>query len=125
MRVLAGDIGGTSARLAIVDVDATAARVCHARRFASKAFSGIVPIVQAFLADILDVPGHSCFAIACPVIEGECTGTTLPWTIDVRGLAGEIHNVIVNPHVGLIGAALEAMREASALSCGRDVSSNK
>jgi glucokinase len=90
MRVLAGDIGGTNARLAIVEVDATGVRLCHTQRFASKDFSGPAPIVRAFLADVADVPNRACFAIACPILDGKCNGTNLSWTVDVRTLAEEI-----------------------------------
>lgn len=127
MRVLAGDIGGTNARLAIVDMDADAARVLYKRRFASKDSSALAPIVRAFLAEVADTPSRACFAIACPVISGTCSATNLSWPVDARALAAEIgiartegrlsdvlgrvpDNVIVNPDVGLIGAAVVAMR---------------
>ena len=114
MRVLAGDIGGTSARLAIVDVDDTAVQVYHARRFASKAFSGIVPIVQAFLAEVSDRPSRACFAVACPVIDGECSGTNLSWTIDVRELADAIdvpHTKVIND-LNAVGHGLRRLTPA-------------
>lgn len=90
MRVLAGDIGGTSARLAIVDVDADATRVLYKRRFASKEFPGLAPIVEAFLRDVADLPDHACFGIACPVMNGRCSVTNLSWTIDAGALAVDI-----------------------------------
>jgi glucokinase len=90
MRVLAGDIGGTTARLAIVDIDDTVSRVRHPRRFATKDFSGLVPIVQAFLAEVGDTPKDASFAIACPATDGACTGTNLGWHVDVRDLAKEL-----------------------------------
>lgn len=90
MRVLAGDIGGTNLRLAIVDIDIETVQVLHERRFASKEFSGLAAAVQAFLADVADEPGRACFGIACPVVNGTCTATNLGWTIDVASLAAEI-----------------------------------
>jgi glucokinase len=90
MRVLAGDIGGTSARLAMVDVDDNAVHVSHTRRFASKDFAGIVPVVEAFLTEVGDRPRRACFAIACPVIDGKCITTNLSWEIDVRVLSERI-----------------------------------
>jgi glucokinase len=99
MRVLAGDIGGTNARLAIVEVDAVTTRLCYARQFASKDFPGLAPIVHVFLAEVADVPNRACFAIACPVLDGKCNGTNLSWTVDVRTLAEEIgipHTKVIN-----------------------------
>lgn len=90
MRVLAGDIGGTSSRLAILDVDADSVQVIQTRRFASKDFDGLAPIVQAFLSDVADVPNRACFAIACPVTDGKCGTTNLSWEIDVRALSDRI-----------------------------------
>jgi glucokinase len=90
MRVLAGDIGGTNARLAMVDIDVKAVRLLHERRFASRDFPGLAPIVRAFLADVADEPSRACFGIACPVVSGRCSATNLPWTIDVPSLAAEI-----------------------------------
>jgi glucokinase len=86
MRVLAGDIGGTSARLAIVEVDTDAVRVVHSQRFTSKDFPRLAPIVRAFLTDVVERPSRACFAIACPVFDGKCRGTNLAWDIDVRAL---------------------------------------
>ncbi len=50
MRVLVGDIGGTSARLAIIDIDAKSVRLIDQRRFASTDFDGLAPIVRMLLA---------------------------------------------------------------------------
>ena len=90
MRVLVGDIGGTSARLGIVHIDAEAVRLIQHRRFASKDFDGLAPIVQAFLTGVEDVLDRACFAIACPVIDGKCSTTNLSWDIDVRALSERI-----------------------------------
>jgi glucokinase len=90
MRVLAGDIGGTNARLAMVEVDREAVRLCDTRRFATSNFPGLAPIVQVFLGEVGDAPDRACFAIACPILDGQCNGTNLSWTVNVRTLAEEI-----------------------------------
>jgi glucokinase len=51
VRGLAGDIGGTNARLAIVDVGAAGVRVICKRRLSSRDFPGLAPMVRAFLAE--------------------------------------------------------------------------
>lgn len=90
MRVLAGDIGGTSARVAIFDIDHDEARMLRQRRYASEDFPGLAPIVRTFLADVTDPPDRACFGVACPVVDGTCAGTNLSWTIDIASLPEEI-----------------------------------
>lgn len=90
MKVLAGDIGGTNARLAIVGVEAGAIEILHRARFPSKDFSGLAPIVQRFLADAPNTVDRAGFGVACPVIHGDCATANLPWTINASALAREI-----------------------------------
>lgn len=96
MRVLAGDIGGTNARIAIVDVDATAVRIVHKQRYRSRDYPGLAAIIRTFLTEVADVPGidgvpeRACFGIACPIVDGTCHATNLSWMIDIRSLASEI-----------------------------------
>ena len=90
MKVLAGDIGGTSARLAIFEVGAEDATLFYKRRFSSKDFPGLAPIIKTFADDIPDLPEAACIGIACPVVNGVCHMTNLSWTINSRSLASEI-----------------------------------
>jgi glucokinase len=89
--VLAGDIGGTNARLAIVTVDEPAkARIIHEARYRSSAASGLAPLVTRFLAEARTRPNAACFGIACPVIDGDCEAPNLPWKVNGNALAREI-----------------------------------
>jgi glucokinase len=90
MKVLAGDVGGTSARLAIVGVEAGAAEILYQARFQSKDFPGLGPIVRGFLAEARSEADRACFGVACPVVNGDCHTPNLPWSINARALAGEI-----------------------------------
>jgi len=90
MNVLAGDVGGTSTRLAIMDASDRAMRVLHKHKFNNQDFTGLAPIVRTFLAEIDELPCRACFGVACPVSDGCCTMTNLPWTIDAGSLAAEI-----------------------------------
>jgi glucokinase len=90
VRVLAADIGGTHARLAIVDIGARAIRVVRSRRYKSREFPGLAPIVHDFLREEREPPAHAGFGIACPVVNGECRTPNLPWSVDARRLAVEI-----------------------------------
>jgi glucokinase len=99
VRVLAGDIGGTNARLAIVDVDGRRARVEGEQRFASQEAPGLAPIVQRYLRDAGRSLEWACFAVAGRVIDGVARTSNLPWTIDERELAATIgiaHTSVIN-----------------------------
>ena len=90
-RVLAGDIGGTNARLAIVELSSPAeARIVHEARYPSAAAPGLAPLVLRYLAEAGMRPDVACFGIACPVLEGDCEAPNLPWKVKARALGREI-----------------------------------
>ena len=86
MRVLAGDIGGTHTRLALVELTDEARIVAEASA-ASRDVAALAPVVERFLSEQHERPTHACFGIAGPVLNGTVTGTNLPWTLDERELA--------------------------------------
>jgi glucokinase len=90
MNVLAGDIGGTNARLAVVEVATGVTRIVYERRFPTHGTPGLAPIVREFLAGAGPRPQHACFGIACPVVDGDCRTPNLPWTVNARSLAADI-----------------------------------
>ncbi len=90
MRVLAGDIGGTHARLAVVDIDERQVRVVREARYASGEYPSLAPIVRAFLDAGTDTPSRAAFGVAGPVADGRVATPNLPWTLDERRLAREI-----------------------------------
>ena len=90
-RVLAGDIGGTNARFALVDVSGeTEARIVHETRYPSGEAPGLAPLVLRYLDEAPSRPEVACFGVACPVVDGECEATNLPWTVSAPALAREI-----------------------------------
>ncbi|MBA3317835.1 MAG: glucokinase [Gemmatimonadales bacterium] len=90
-RVLAGDIGGTHTRLAIVEVSGPAeARIVHEARYPSSAAPGLAPHVIRYLAEAAVRPEVACFGIACPVVQDDCDAPNLPWKVNARVLAREI-----------------------------------
>jgi len=90
-RVLAGDIGGTNARFAIVEVRGPVeARIVHEARYPSAEAPGLAPLVIRYLHEAPSRPEVACFGIACPIVEGDCEATNLPWKVSARTLAGEI-----------------------------------
>jgi glucokinase len=111
MIVLAGDVGGTNARLAIVELDGRGARITRDGRYPSRDYPGLTPIVRHFLAKAASRPDRACFGIACPVVEDDCTAPNLPWTIHARTLASEIgipRTAIINDFVA-VGYAIELL----------------
>jgi len=90
MRVLAGDIGGTNARVALVEICSTQARVLHEQRFRPGDFPGLAPLVQRFRTETGSDAERACFGVAGRVIDGRCRGPNLPWTINERELAAAI-----------------------------------
>jgi glucokinase len=87
MRILAGDIGGTKTILAVVDIDASEARLVIERRYDSRAYPGLGPILEAFFAETGVRAERACFGVAGPVLEDRCEATNLPWVVDAGELA--------------------------------------
>lgn len=94
MRVLAGDIGGTNARLAVFEISGERRRRLLHRVFESDRHDGLTPIVQEFLAEAADAlgetPRSACFGVACPVVDDTCELPNLDWVIERRELARSI-----------------------------------
>ena len=56
------------------------------RTFPSKRYSGLVPVLQEFLAGDGSKFGAACFGIAGPVVDGNVKTPNLPWMIDTAEL---------------------------------------
>ncbi len=98
MKVLAGDIGGTRIRLAIVDVQGDRLRIGHEESFFSKDYVGLEQALERF-AFSAGLPFDSaCFGVAGPVLNNRSVTTNLPWIID----AGSIQSVLADRPVCLI-----------------------
>ena len=111
MIVLAGDVGGTNARLAIVELEGRTARFVHQSRYPSAESKGLAPIVRRFFEETGSRPDRACFGIACPVVGDDCTAPNLPWTINARALAAEIEiprTAIINDFVA-VGYGIELL----------------
>ena len=85
--LIAGDIGGTTTRLALVDRRAGARRPIREQDFASADFAALQPIVESFLAAAVDRPSSACFSVAGPVLGGRAHLTNLPWDLEEGELA--------------------------------------
>jgi glucokinase len=89
MNVLAGDVGGTNARLAMVEVADGRAVVRRQQTYLSAQYPELAPIVRAFCGEVGTRPARACIGMACPVVEDECRATNLPWRVDARTLGAD------------------------------------
>ena len=89
MKVFAGDLGGTHARLEIAEVEGTHPRTLRAHVFPSADYEDPAAFLTEFLAGE-DVAG-ACLAVAGPVEDHRdhqtAHVTNLPWDLDSRDLA--------------------------------------
>lgn len=80
--LIAGDIGATTTRLALVSCEAGPRDFIAEQEFRSADFNGLQPIAEVFLAKCGQTPTSACFDVAGPVIEGHAHLTNLPWDLD-------------------------------------------
>ena len=84
--LIAGDIGGTKTRLALVSPEAGARKFVFEREYHSADYDGLQPIVEAFLISSGGQATSACFDVAGPVIDGCAHLTNLPWTLEEAAL---------------------------------------
>ncbi len=89
--ILAGDIGGTNARLAYFQPQNGHLRLVSERVFPSREHHELGEIVEKFLEDSPTRPDAACFGIAGPVRNGRVETSNLPWIIEQSRLAKQIH----------------------------------
>ena len=97
--ILAGDIGGTNARLAYFQRQNGHLRMISERVFLSREYSELGEIVSKFLEGSATRPEVACFGIAGPVHNGRVETSNLPWIIEQSRLAKQIQlpaTVLIN-----------------------------
>jgi len=87
MHIVAGDIGGTSARLALFDTTGATPRLLARATYPSGAHPGIEPILADFLAARALRPAAVALGVAGPVRDGACRTTNLPWVLSAHSIA--------------------------------------
>ena len=87
MLVLAGDIGGTSSRLAFFDSTDGRLLPVVEKCFSSRSEGSLEAIVGHFIAEQGLVAERACFGIAGPVHQGRVRTPNLPWSVETDGLA--------------------------------------
>lgn len=108
--ILAGDIGGTSTRLASFTIEAGRLRPMVEARYTSRDYRGLGAIVRQFVAQHALQIQRACFGIAGPVLDGRVRTPNLPWLIDSQALAQDL---------GVSSVALLNDLEANAYGAGQ------
>ena len=85
--IIAGDIGGTSTRLALFEPTDGRPRIAIEKVYRSREFPGLEEIVQLFIAENRVRVAAACFGIAGPVRAAEVQTPNLPWTVRAAALA--------------------------------------
>jgi glucokinase len=86
--ILAGDVGGTKTRLGVFEDGPSGLRLAEETVESSQNSPSLEAIVRRFLhARRIGEIGVACFGVAGAVVDGRCTTTNLPWTLDERELA--------------------------------------
>ncbi len=88
--ILAGDIGGTHARLTYYREENNSFTAVHEHVFNSREFRGLDEIVLRFAAEVGVHPTIASFGVAGPVRNGRVEASNLPWVIEASRLANEL-----------------------------------
>jgi len=85
---LVGDVGGTNARLALID---TAGHIRHPRIFACRDYGSLADIIAEYIDQTAGRkrPPKAVFAVAGPVVDGEIEFTNLKWTVSEGDLLAQ------------------------------------
>jgi glucokinase len=94
--ILAGDIGGTHARLSCYRQVNGHFLPVHEDVFASREYRGLDEIVVKFVSDSGVKPAVASFGIAGPVRNGRVETSNLPWIVESARLAEELRLPSVN-----------------------------
>ncbi len=117
--LIAGDIGGTNARLGIFSSEAGPHAPLAQTRVHSADYPSLQMIVREFVAKSKKPIDRACFAVDGPVIDGWRVKTTnLPWVIEEAALAQALN---LNPKSVRLINDLEAMARAVPLLGPNDV----
>jgi len=88
--ILAGDVGGTSTRLAFFTVEGWRLKLVVEKDYPSRAHQGLDEIVHEFVAHHRLAIEFACFGIAGPVQHGRVETPNLAWVVDQQALAREL-----------------------------------
>ena len=88
--IVAGDVGGTHARIGVFSAGVELPALIRSQVFASRQFATLVDVVKQFLGEAGETAEIFCFGVAGPVDGGVAHPTNLPWVLDEREMAGAL-----------------------------------
>ncbi|HET8608586.1 MAG TPA: glucokinase [Burkholderiales bacterium] len=88
--ILAGDIGGTSTRLALFNVDGGRVAMVNRQTYPSADYDSLAAVVRRFSEEHGHDVDHAAFGVAGPVRDGQAKATNLPWLVDSTRLVDEL-----------------------------------
>ncbi|MBV8891309.1 MAG: glucokinase [Acidobacteria bacterium] len=89
--ILAGDIGGTHARLAFFESGNGRLRLVNETTYPSREYPGLEAIVSAFIHQDSSRVDAACFGVAGPVRDGRAQISNLPWAVETSRLASKLN----------------------------------
>lgn len=87
MRLLAGDVGGTKTRLALIEVVGNRVAATTETSYRSGELESLNEAIERFRSDHPLPYSGACFGVPGPVRNGRCVTTNLPWGLDTGSLA--------------------------------------
>ncbi len=88
--ILAGDVGGTHARLALFTVESGRLKALAERIYPSREHPSLDSVARTFMTDTGMRPQYACFGIAGPVSSGRVAMANLKWVIESSSLAKQL-----------------------------------
>lgn len=88
--ILAGDVGGTNTRLAIIQAEGGGLKIVAEEIFPSREHVGLEGVLRKFISSHPIPVERAGFGVAGPVRNGRCEATNLPWVVDARQVAREL-----------------------------------
>lgn len=110
--ILAGDVGGTNTRLALIVAEGKRLKLAALDIFPSREYDNLDSIVRVFVGKHEASVEQACFGVAGPVRQGRCETPNLAWVVDASRLAAEtglaavglINDLEANAHgISLLG----------------------
>ena len=92
--IIAGDIGGTKARIGLFARRAEKVELIVSERYSSSEFSNLESIIDRFLQEhrgsLTDRLEAACFGLPGPVVDGRVKVTNLPWEVVQHEIASSL-----------------------------------
>ncbi|MGH7682182.1 MAG: glucokinase [Candidatus Eiseniibacteriota bacterium] len=123
--ILAGDIGGTNASLALFERNGAGrlGRPLHAESFRGADFPSLAALLEAYRAKHTVALDAACFDVAGPVIKDTVRGTNIPWVVSAADTAKAlgIRSVFLLNDLAAAGYAVPILADEDLVTIQRGV----